>query len=92
MQVSRYERDVHLPATEKLAAMARALRVSVDTLLWGDTKPEERLEFKNIRLYERLRELDQLSKDEQETVLRLVDAVLAKHELEHLADRVRRSA
>jgi transcriptional regulator with XRE-family HTH domain len=92
MQVSRYERDIHLPATEKLAALARVLRVSVDTLLWGDSKAEEPIDFKNIRLYERLRELDQLSREEQETVLRLVDAVLAKHELEHLAERIKKSA
>lgn len=92
MQISRYERDVHLPALEKIAAIARVLRVSVDTLLWGETKPEEKLEFQNLRLYERLRELDRLPKDEQETVLRLIDAVLAKYELEHLAARVRRSA
>jgi transcriptional regulator with XRE-family HTH domain len=92
MQVSRYERGVHMPATEKLAAMARVLHVSVDTLLWGERNTADPVEFKNIRLYERLRALDQLPKEDQETVLKLVDAVLAKYELEHLADRVRKTA
>ena len=66
------------------------LRVSADTLLRGTRNGEEDLPFKNVRLFERFRLLDALPKDAQETVLRLVDAVLAKHELEHLAERVKR--
>lgn len=92
MQISRYEREVHLPAADKLAALARVLRVATDTLLWGGESEGPPLELKNFRLYERLRALDQLPKDEQETVVRLIDAVLAKHKLEHLADEVRRHA
>lgn len=92
MQISRYERDVHLPATEKLAAIARVLRVSADTLLWGDTHQPDTIEFQNLRLYERFRALDQLPKDEQETVIRLVDAILAKNKLEHLADQIRNAS
>lgn len=89
MQISRYERDLHLPAADKLAALARVLRVSADMLLWGDVAGKQAIDIKNIRLYERFRAVDDLPKHEQETILRLVDAVLAKHRLEHLADQTR---
>lgn len=91
-QISRYERGLQLPAADRIVDLARVLRVNPDALLIGDRGGVEEIEFKNIRLYERFRALDELPKDEQETVLRLVDAVLAKHKLEHLAEQVKRSA
>ena len=91
-QVSRYERDLQLPTADRVVGLAQVLHTSLDALLLGEREPEDQLELKNVRLYERFRELDQLPKEEQETVLRLVDAVLAKHKLEHLADQVRSKA
>lgn len=91
-QISRYERGLQLPTADRIVALSRVLRVTPNALLLGERNGDEKLEFKNIRLYERFRALDVLPKDEQETVVRLVDAVLAKHRLEHLADDVRRSA
>lgn len=92
MLISRYEREVNLPAAEKIVRLARALHVTTDALLRGDRSGEEPIEFKSIRLYERFRALDGLPREDQETVVRLVDAVLAKHKLEHLADEVRKTA
>jgi transcriptional regulator with XRE-family HTH domain len=92
VQLLRYEHGAASPTAERIVGMARALRVTADALLRGDRKGEETLPFGNVRLYERFRELDRLPKQDQETVLHLVDAVLAKHQLEHLADRVRKSA
>ncbi len=90
-QISRYERDVNLPTADRVVALARALRASPNALLLG-TRGEERIEFNNIRLYERFRTLDKLPKDEQEVALQILDGVIAKYELAHLADRVKRPA
>ena len=90
-QISRYERDVNLPTADRVVALARVLRVSPNALLLG-TRGEEKIEFNNIRLYERFRTLDKLPKDEQEVALQILDGVIAKYELAHLADRVKRSA
>jgi transcriptional regulator with XRE-family HTH domain len=90
-QISRYERDVNLPTADRVVALARALRVSPNALLLG-TRGEEKIEFNNIRLYERFRMLDKLPKDEQEVALQILDGVIAKYELAHLADRVKRPA
>jgi transcriptional regulator with XRE-family HTH domain len=90
-QISRYERDVNLPTADRVVALARVLRVSPNALLLG-TRGEEKIEFNNIRLYERFRALDKLPKDEQELALQILDGVIAKYELAHLADRVKRPA
>lgn len=58
----------------------------------GDCKREERIEFENLNLFARLCVLDQLPKEDQETVACRVDAVHAGYEPEPLADRVWRSA
>ncbi len=92
MRISRYERGINLPAAEKVVALARVLRVSTDYLLRGDRTGEETVEFSDIRLYERFRALDQLPRGEHEAVLRIVDAVLAKHEFERFAERIKRPA
>ena len=88
-QISRYERNVNLPTADRVVTLARALRVSPNALLLG-TRGEEKIEFNNIRLYERFRALDKLPKDEQEVALQILDGVIAKYELAHLADRVKR--
>ncbi len=90
-QVSRYEREENFPTAEKLAALARVLGVTADTLIHGDIAKAEPA-IQNVRLLERFRVLDHLPKDAQETVLRVVDAVLAKYELEHAAERIKRTA
>lgn len=90
-QISRYEREVNLPTADRVVALARALRVSPNKLLLG-TRGEEKIEFSNIRLYERFLKLDKLPKDEQEIALQILDGVVAKYELANLADRVKRSA
>lgn len=87
MLVSRWERGVHLPAADKVAALARVLHVSTDALLLGDRKGEERVPFENIQLFERMRLLDRLSRAEQGTVIDLIDAVLARHEMKGVVER-----
>jgi transcriptional regulator with XRE-family HTH domain len=83
--VSRYERGVHLPPAAKIVTLAEVLHVTADALLRGDRKGEEPMPFENIRLFERFRALDKLPKEEQETVLRLVDTVLGNYEWERMA-------
>jgi transcriptional regulator with XRE-family HTH domain len=90
-QLLRYEHGQTSPTAEKVVALARVLRVTADALLRGDRKGEEPLEFDNIRLYEQMRVLDQLPRGDQETVLDLIDAVIARHEVTHVVERRRTS-
>jgi transcriptional regulator with XRE-family HTH domain len=91
-QLSRLERGTSLPSAETVLALARALRATTDALLRGDRDGEELIEFGNIRLYEKFRLLDKLPKEEQEIALQILDGVIAKYELGHLADRMKKSA
>jgi transcriptional regulator with XRE-family HTH domain len=87
----RYEHGQTSPTAERIIALARVLRVTADALLRGDRKGEEPLEFANLRLYEQMRVLDQLPRSDQQTVIDLIDAVIARHEVQHVVDRRRPS-
>lgn len=81
-QLLRYEHGRSSPTAEKIVALARVLRVSTDALLRGDRKGEESIGLDNVRLFERFRILDSLPKQDQEVVLQLVDAVIAKRRMQ----------
>jgi transcriptional regulator with XRE-family HTH domain len=87
MLISRYERGMHLPTAEKIVALAKVLHVTTDALLCGDRKGELPVPFENVRLFERMKVLDHLSRAEQGTVLDLIDAVIARHEMKGVVDR-----
>lgn len=92
MQVNRYERGINLPSVETAVKLARILQVTTDELLTGQRKSPKVPRIRSVKLFEKFRTLDQLPKEEQETAVRILDGVIAKHELERLADRVKRSA
>lgn len=86
MQVYRYEKGLNLPAVETAIRLAQILQVSIDELLTGkerSTPPK----IKSVRLFERVRVLDQLPKDKQELALQILDTVIAQHELESIGER-----
>ena len=88
----RYEQAQSSPTAERIVALCRVLHVTADALLRGDRKGEEPIEFSNVRLYEKMRALDQMSRNDQQTVLDVIDALIARHEVHHISDRVRRPA
>lgn len=80
-QLSRLERGVSQPSAETVLAIAHALRATTDALLRGDTSGEQPLQIENVRLYERLRTLQTLDRDDQETAIKLIDALVAKNRM-----------
>lgn len=93
--IGRYERGEHLPTADRLLSLSKVLRASADFLLRGDRTAEpEKIPFKNVRLFERFRVIDELPKDAQETVFRLLDAVIDQNEFERFAEqrKVKRTA
>ena len=90
MQISRYEKGRTLPSLDTAIRLSRVLQVSLDELLTGTNPPAPPV-FKNERLLERMRELDQLPPDRQAMALRVLDTVITGHELETLSERLRRS-
>jgi transcriptional regulator with XRE-family HTH domain len=92
MQVSRYEKGQSLPSLDTAARLAQVLKVSLDQLVTGSEPPEPPPPplFRNARLLERMRQLDAIPAERQELALRVLDTVIAGHELEDLGKRLRR--
>ncbi len=81
-QMGRLERGASFPTAETVIALARALHATTDALLRGDRNGLQETQIENIRLYERFRTLERMKHDEQETVIRVIDAMIAKHKME----------
>ena len=81
MQVNRYERGMHLPSLETTVKLARLFDVTTDELLGASSTRSKPPEIRNIKLQQRFRILDKLPKPDQDVVLQLVDAVIAKRRM-----------
>lgn len=94
MQISRYERGQILPAFETAVALAEALHISADVLLMGREEGAAAIAaptINDVRLYERFREAEKLTKQDREAIILLVDGVLARRDIEAQIDRRRRA-
>lgn len=79
-QFNKYESGMHVPPADKLIQLAELFATTTDYLLTGavtDAQP-----ITNTRLMERFRALTQCEPEEQEAVIRLIDAVIVKHRVE----------
>lgn len=73
--ISDYERGRIRPHPEILARFATILEVSADELL-GLKPLKTKKPLKNRRLQLRLNRIDELSKADQETIIRMLDSLL----------------
>jgi transcriptional regulator with XRE-family HTH domain len=76
--VSDYERGKLRLNAEILIRFARALEVSADEILGLDAAERQKATPRSRRIQRRLDALEKLPKRDQETVLRTIDAFLAK--------------
>lgn len=79
-QLNKYESGLNMPPAEMLIALADALEVTVDYLLTGN--PASETPLSNNRLFKRFQELELFDKDDQDTVIKVIDAVIAKRRVE----------
>lgn len=79
-QLNKYESGLNIPPPEIWIKLAEALNTTVDHLLTGQTP--ETFELNNTRLIQRLKAIEDFQIDEQETVIKLIDAMIAKHQME----------
>ncbi len=86
-QLNKYEGGLHSPPFETLLKLAEALDTSVDYLLTGDET--ESVPLHNQRLLERFRDLETVAADDQEAVIRLIDAMIMKGKMEIALRRTR---
>lgn len=79
-QLNKYECGLHIPPAEKLVLLAKLLDTTLDYLLSG--QEPDGVSLHNQRLLERFRALQGLGGDEQEVVIKLIDAVIVKNRVE----------
>ena len=79
-QLRRYEAGTSQPTLDVLKELARALRISADTLLFGR---EERGPDDEFRI--RFEALERLDKEERQVVKAVLDGLLLKHDAKRWA-------
>jgi len=76
-QLNKYEMGLHAPPPDKLVFLAEFFGVTVDYLLTGDTTETGALH--HHRLLERFRIVQDFTGDDQEALIRIIDAMIAQH-------------
>ncbi len=78
-QLNKYEGGTNAPPLDKLQALASALETSIDYLVTGNLT--EDMPIHNTRLIQRFQELESFNPDDQEMVIKLIDAMIAKQRI-----------
>ena len=84
-QISGYERGSHVPSTDVLIRIAEALQVSLDFLVFDDRENVQKVAISDIELLERIREIDNLSRKDKETIKAVLDTFIVKNQFQRLA-------
>lgn len=79
-QFNKYECGLHIPPAEKLIELSRLLDTSVDYLLGG--QDAQKSDLHNTRLIKRFQELEQFDTDDQEAIIKVLDAMIMKNKIE----------
>ena len=79
-QLNKYESGLNLPPAEMLIKLADALATTVDYLLTGNETEDNPLA--SNRLFKRFRAVEQFNDDDQEAVIKLIDAMIAKQQMQ----------
>lgn len=70
--ISKYERDDIIPSVENAKKIAQVLSVSLDYLVSED----DNLEIVDIDMLNRMKEIQRLSEDDKNTVVKIIDAFI----------------
>lgn len=86
-QISKYEMGTSMPTLDRIRRMAETLEVSADELVFGAGKRRPATNtIKHPVLAERLRTLEQMvSRDELRSVIELLDAFIAKKQIDQIS-------
>lgn len=89
-QLNKYESGLNTPPADKLILLSEIFQTSVDFLLTGERSESKPLH--NLRLLERFQAMEGFGQEDQEVVLRLIDAMIVKNKVESALQAVNRQA
>ena len=79
--LNKYENGMHAPPLEKLIQLADIFDVSLDYLVKG--LPMEESPIRNEMLFKRFKTLETFDDEDKATVINVIDAIIAKRQVEH---------
>jgi transcriptional regulator with XRE-family HTH domain len=77
-RISRYESGGAVPEAETLVTLATVLEVSLDELLLGRASGTEDDGVRDVRLRERMRELEKVDRKYRDAAIEVIDAFVVK--------------
>ena len=86
-QISRYENDKVTPSVEVVVKQAKAFDVSVDHLLF-DNAPKRPLYEPANKLTEKIMHLENMSEEDEASLLHVLGAIEAKNKLKSLMNEI----
>ena len=75
-QLNKYESGLNAPPLEKIIELAEIFDVTVDFLVTGDQAAPRPLH--HLRLWDRFRAVQELTHEDQESVIKVLDALIAQ--------------
>ena len=78
--LNKYESGMHIPPIERLIQLANIFEVSLDYLVMGT--PIEETPIKNDVLFRRFKALEFFKAEDKDTVIKVIDAIIAKQQVE----------
>lgn len=79
--LNKYDGGQHIPPAETLIKLAEVLGTTVDYLLTGN--PQQEHANVDETLFRRFQVLERFSNEDKQTVIKVIDAMIAKHQVEH---------
>jgi transcriptional regulator with XRE-family HTH domain len=79
--LNKYEGGQHIPPAETLIKLADVLGTTVDYLLTGN--PQHEHPNVDETLFRRFQALERFDNEDKQTVIKVIDALIAKHQVEH---------
>lgn len=78
--LNKYESGQHIPPADTLIRLSEALGVTIDYLLTGNLMEDSPLN--DSLLFKRFKEVENFDSEEKDTILRVIDAMIAKRRME----------
>jgi transcriptional regulator with XRE-family HTH domain len=89
-QISRYEAGGIMPNAETLVALSDVLRVGLDELIVGRDGARPAAPVRDVRLLERMQELEKLDRRFRDTAIAVIDAIVLQGNTEAVSTRLGR--
>lgn len=79
-QLNKYESGLNTPPLDRLLMLAEVLETSIDYLIAGNERGE--IPIHSQRLLQRFQTIELFEFEEKETIIKLLDGMIAKHNME----------